>query len=309
MNQASMSSFSDSLAHPLIVIVGATASGKTRLAVELAQLLGGEILSADSRQIYRGLDLGSGKDLAEYGHIRYHLIDIADLGEPYQVCRYQQDFWQAYNQVVARGALPILCGGSGLYLDAILNGYQFADVAPNPELRQQWANDPLSDMAAQLQQLNPLLWASTDLSVRSRVERALEISLAGHNEQRSAYPKPQALVLGIHWPREQLRQRIAERLQQRLDAGLIEEVAALRELHGDASLEALGLEYRYISRYLRGELDDAQLFSQLATAIGQFAKRQETWLRRMQRHGTTIHSLDGQQPLLPQALAVLESSR
>lgn len=304
-----MTSFSDSLAHPLIVIVGATASGKTRLAVELAQLLDGEILSADSRQIYRGLDLGTGKDLAEYAGIRHHLIDIANPGEPYNVCRYQQDFWQAYNQVVARGALPILCGGSGLYLDAILNGYRFAAVAPDQTRRQQWAEMPLAAMAAELQRLNPQLWATTELSVRSRLERALEISLANHAQHSPAYPRPQALVLGIHWPRDQLRQRIATRLQQRLAAGLIDEVAQLRQHYGDAWLESLGLEYRYVGRYLRAELDSAQLFTQLATAIGQFAKRQDTWLRRMQRQGCVIHWLDGEQPLLAQAMAVLEQGR
>ncbi len=302
-----MTSFSDSLAHPLIAIVGATASGKTRLAVELAQLLDGEILSADSRQIYRGLDLGTGKDLAEYGQIRHHLIDIVDPGEAYNVCRYQRDFWQAYNQIVARAALPILCGGSGLYLDAILNGYRFAAVAPDQARRQQWAEMSLAAMAAELQQLSPQLWASTELSVRSRLERALEKAHASHCTHNPQYPRPQALLLGIRWPRDQLRQRIAERLQQRLAAGLIDEVMRLRQ-HGcsDALLEGLGLEYRYVGRYLRGELDAEQLFSQLATAIGQFAKRQDTWLRRMERQGCTIHWLDGMQPLLPQAMAVLE---
>ena len=305
-----MTTFSDSLAHPLIVIVGATASGKTRLAVELAQLLGGEILSADSRQIYRGLDLGTGKDLADYGSIRYHLIDILDPGEPYNVCRYQQDFWQAYNQIVARGALPILCGGSGLYLDAILNGYRFAAVPPDHAQRQQWAGLSLSAMADELQRLNPQLWATTELSVRSRLERALEIAQAGPAHHTPAYPQPQALVLGIDWPRDQLRQRIGERLQQRLAAGLLNEVAQLRQ-HGcsDALLESLGLEYRYVSRHLRGELNTEQLVSQLATAIGQFAKRQDTWLRRMQRQGCTIHWLQGGQPLLPQAMAILAQSR
>ena len=304
-----MSPFSDSLAHPLIVVLGPTASGKTKLAVELARTIGGEILSADSRQVYRGLDLGAGKDLAEYGTVPYHLIDICNLGDEYNAFRFQRDFWQAYEQVVARGAMPILCGGTGFYLEAVLSGYQFVEVPPNPELRARLASLNLDEMTAELLALKPELHNTTDLLVRARVERALEIA---HGEQQSEasrvdYPKPQALVFGIDWPREQLRARIRARLRQRLDEGLIEEVAGLRRQGvSDALLDGLGLEYRFVGQYVRGELNRNDMFQQLASAICQFAKRQDTWFRRMARHGITIHWLNPAQPLLPQAMAILE---
>lgn len=304
-----MPPFSDSLAHPLLVVLGPTASGKTRLAVELANAIGGEILSADSRQVYRGLDLGAGKDLKEYGQTPYHLIDIADLGDEYNAFRFQRDFWSAYDQVVARGALPIMCGGTGLYLEAVLNGYQFVEVPPDPELRAELAAMSLEQMVAELVTLKPELHNTTDMLVRSRVERALEIARAEQRGELSAisYPKPQAKVFGINWPREQLRQRIKVRLRQRLDEGLIEELAGLRRRGiSDSLLDSLGLEYRFVGQYVRGELNRNDMFQQLASAICQFAKRQDTWFRRMERHGTQIHWLDPALPLLPQAMAVLE---
>lgn len=279
-----------------LVILGATASGKTTLAVQAARHLNGEIISADSRQVYRGMDLGTGKDLAEYGKVPYHLIDIADAGSEYSLFAFQRDCYAALADIDQRSRLPIICGGSGLYLDAVLRGYQLVEVAINPQLRQ--ALIMLSDeqLRGRLLELKPEQHNRTDLDDRQRLIRAYEIAVGEQHlqpnvPQFSLSPR----VFGLRWPRELLRKRIAARLEQRLQQGMIEEVQALYD-SGVAwqQLEFYGLEYRFIARYLQGELRRNDMVQQLRSAIGQFAKRQETFFRRMEKQGVVIHWLDAE---------------
>lgn len=280
----------------LLVILGPTASGKTHVAVQAARHLNGEILSADSRQVYRGLDIGSGKDLAEYGNIPYHLIDIADPGCEYSLFDFARDFAAAYDAILARRRLPILAGGTGLYLDAVLRGYRLVPVAENPQLRLELAPLNLERLQQRLKQLRPDLHNTTDLEDRPRLVRAIEIA-EGERQGKSmplTLPPLTPRIYGLRWPRALLRERITRRLRERLDQGMIEEVAALHA--GGVSWETLefyGLEYRFVAWHLQGRLSRNDLFQQLNSAIHQFAKRQETWFRRMERQGVTIHWLDG----------------
>jgi tRNA dimethylallyltransferase len=282
----------------LIVILGATASGKTGLAVKLANILGSEIISADSRQIYRGMNIGTGKELGAYClqgiKIPYHLIDIVDPREEFSVFDFQQRFFQCFNEISQRGVLPILVGGTGLYLEAVLKAYRMQAVPENPVLRNELAQAPMDHLAQRYLAIRPQVHNRSDLLERSRLVRAIEI--AEHTRQhdwKSDVPHIDALVVGIRWDRAVLRARITERLRQRLSEGMIEEVQTLHD--AGVSWERLhyfGLEYRYIGLYLQGKLDDQALFRTLNTRIHQFAKRQETWFRRMERSGTIIHWLD-----------------
>jgi len=278
-----------------LVVLGPTASGKTRLAVQLARALGGEILSADSRQVYRGLDIGAGKDLVDYTEggapVPYHLIDIADLGDEYSVYHYQRDCFRTWEDVTARGRLPIIAGGTGLYLDAVLRGYRMVDAPEHPALRACLALMDDAALAEELHTLKPAQHNTTDTLDRARTIRAIEI--ATHEREHAPEPGPpiRALILGAEWPREVLRERIAARLRERLDGGLIEEVEAL---HAGGvpweRLDLLGLEYRFVAAFLRGEIRSRNdLFQKLNAAIAQFAKRQDTWFRRMERNGAAIH--------------------
>ncbi|WP_305044464.1 tRNA (adenosine(37)-N6)-dimethylallyltransferase MiaA [Geoalkalibacter sp.] len=292
----------------LLVVLGPTASGKTRLGVELARRLGGEILSADSRQVFRGMDLGSGKDLAEYGEVPYHLIDIREAGGEFSVFDFQQAFWAAFADICARGRLPVLVGGTGLYLDAVLRGYRLKEVPENPRLRAELADLDGAALSARLQRLRPAQHNTTDLLERERLVRAIEIA-EGEKAVASALPplpEIHPLVFGLRWERALLRARIARRLRERLAQGLVEEVA---RLHAAGipweRLDYYGLEYRFIARHLRGQLSHADMERQLAVAIGQFAKRQETFFRRMERQGVVVHWLDGAGDVLGQALAHL----
>lgn len=280
----------------LLVILGATAGGKTSLAVQAAEHFDGEIISADSRQVYRGMDLGTGKDLQEYGAVPYHLIDIAEPGSEYHLFAFQRDCFAAIEAIDRHGKLPILCGGTGMYLDAVLRGYRLVEVPENPTLRAEL--DMLSDDALRerLLRLKPQQHNRTDLNDRQRLLRAIEIAVG---EQAAAaelppLPRLRPLVFGLRWPREVLRQRIALRLQQRFDAGMIEEVQRLHDA-GVAwgKLEFYGLEYRLIAHYLQGKLSRNDMVQKLRSAIGQFAKRQETFFRRMEKNGVEIHWLDG----------------
>lgn len=286
----------------LIVILGATASGKTGLAVAAARHLDGEIISADSRQVFRGMDLGTGKDLAEYGDIPYHLIDIAEPGTEFNVYQFQQLCFSALEDIHSRSKIPIICGGTGLYLDAVLQGYRMIQVPENPQLREQLA--PLSDqqLQQQLLELKPDQHNQTDLSDRVRLVRAIEIALGEQESADNDLPLPtlNPVVFGLRWPRPILRKRVAIRLQQRLDEGMVEEV---ERLHAAGvpweNLEFYGLEYRLIAQHLQGLLNFNDMKQKLQTAIGQFAKRQDTWFRRMERRGTNIIWLDGDdQPFL-----------
>ncbi len=279
----------------LIVILGATATGKTAAAVAVARALGGEIISADSRQVYRGMDIGTGKDLDEYGEIPYHLIDIADPGEEYHVFRFQREFFESFEAIRARGRLPVCAGGTGMYLEAVLRGYRLVEVTENLTLRTEL--EPLSteELTRRLTTLKPEQHNTTDLLLRPRLVRAIEIA---EGEAAAGGPEPlpelHVRVFGIRWPREELRRRITMRLKQRLNEGMIEETERLLDAGVDhGSLEFYGLEYRYLSRMLRGELSREEMFKQLNQAIHKFAKRQETWFRRMEKRGTKIHWVDG----------------
>jgi tRNA dimethylallyltransferase len=282
----------------LLVILGPTASGKTTLGVRLAHALGGEILSVDSRQVYRGLDLGSGKDLAEYNvegdPVPYHLIDIVDLDAEFSVFAYQRAFFEAFEDVQNRGRLPVAVGGTGLYLSAVLDGYRMVEVPENPVLREELAGLDMPALETRLRVLKPNLHNTSDLTDHARLVRAIEIAEHSRDHPPAPLPEVRALVLGTRWPRVELRDRIAARLRERLDAGMIDEVAGLHaQGYSWERLDLLGLEYRFIARYLRGEIENRKtLFAELNTAIAQFAKRQETWFRRMERLGTQIHWVD-----------------
>ncbi len=283
--------------HNLLVILGATAGGKTGLAVKTAENFAGEIISADSRQVYRGMDLGTGKDLDEYGDVPYHLIDIADPGSEYNVFQFQQDCFSAIESVWQRQKIPILCGGTGMYLDAVLSGYRLVAVPENPQLRAELEHDTDGALREKLLQLKPDQHNKTNLEERSRLIRAIEIAVGEQNLSVDLPPLPKIspLVFGLRWPREVLRKRIALRLDQRFAAGMIDEVKQLHE-SGVAweKLEFYGLEYRLIAQYLQGKLNRNDMGQKLRSAICQFAKRQETFFRRMEKRGVKINWVDGQ---------------
>lgn len=290
----------------LVVVLGPTASGKTRLAVQVARDLGGEILSADSRQVYRGLDIGSGKDLTEYGQVPYHLIDIVAPGEAFSLFDFVQAFSTAVSGVRDRQRVPILVGGSGLYLDAVIRGYSLVEAPPNPELRTELETLPLNALRERLLSLRPILHNRTDFDDRRRLQRAIEIAQAENRAaaNRLELPPLQPRVYGLNWPRTVLRDRISQRLRERLAGGMIEEVAALHA--GGVSWETLdfyGLEYRFVASFLRGQITRNDLFQKLNSAIHQFAKRQDTWFRRMQRQGVEIRWLAGADDPLRELLA------
>ncbi len=293
-----------------LVILGATAGGKTALAVAAARHLGGEIIAADSRQVYRGMDLGTGKDLAEYGEIPYHLIDIADAGSEYNLYQFQRDCYAAITAIRARQRLPIICGGTGLYLDAVLRGYRLVEVPCNPHLRQQistWSDDHLRQ---RLLEIKPRQHNRTDLDERERLVRAYEIACGEETTEPEEPFTWQPLVFGLRWPREVLRQRIAERLQTRLEQGMIAEVQGLYDAGVTwQQLEFYGLEYRFIAHYLQGKLSRNDMVQKLSRAIGQFAKRQETFFRRMEKQGVQINWLDAQREPFGQLCRILESYR
>ncbi len=293
----------------LLTILGPTASGKTRLAVALAVELNGEIISADSRQVFRGMDIGSGKDLHEYGTIPCHLIDILDAGEEFSVFAFQRLFIEAFESITARGRLPFLCGGTGMYLDAALRGYRLVEAPGNEALRAELAARSDAELAAMLRELRPGQHNTTDLADRQRTIRAIEI--ARHERDSTTEPEPfpfiRPLVIGIRWERIELRRRITERLGQRLDSGMIEEVQRLNDQGIPwERLNYYGLEYRYVGAFLRGELTRNDLFQSLNSAIHDFAKRQDTWFRRMERNGITIHWVDGAGDPLGDARRIIE---
>ena len=295
----------------LICVLGPTASGKTKYAVRLArqinQILGtqrAEILSADSRQVYRGMDIGTGKDLAEYEEIPYHLMDIVDAGTKYNIFEYQRDFEKAYKDIVDRGGIPILCGGSGLYIEAATCGYSLPEVPPDPQLRAELEKKSDEELIAQLASLKPL-HNNTDYDTRKRLIRALEIAIyeAEHPVNRSSYLPKNTYYIGTLVTREVRNAKIDARLDARLEEGMVEEIRGLIDgthpalcSDGQAGtpiqpedLIYYGLEYKFVTLYLIGELTFEQMRTQLATAIHQFAKRQMTWFRGMERKGITIH--------------------
>lgn len=293
----------------LLAVVGATATGKTGLAVALAAKLNGEIVSADSRQLFRGMDLGTGKDLQEYGDIPYHLIDIAEPGEEFNIFAYQRLAYKAIEEIRQRKALPLLVGGSGMYLEAILNGYRLIAVPENPALRAALHNLTTPQLTARLQAARPKQHNTTDLKDRERIIRAIEIA-EGEKPLLAKLPPPppiNPLILGIRWPRPILRQRITTRLEQRLAEGMIAEVEnLLTQGVSHQRLAFYGLEYRFISQMLQGELNQETMFQKLNQAIHKFAKRQETWFRRMEKKGLLIEWLDGGDEVIDAAFAAVD---
>ena len=300
----------------MITILGPTASGKTSVAAALALRTGGEIISADSRQVYRRMDIGTGKDLADYTigdvHIPYHLIDIADPGTKYNLFQYQQDFHTAYNDIRSRGKLPILCGGTGLYIEAVLGGYSLSPVPQNQKLRESLEGkslDQLTQMLVQLKQKNgSKMHNRTDVDTAQRAIRAIEIET--YNLE---YPTPErqmppvdSLVIGINIDRELRREKITRRLKARLEEGMCDEIRSL--IDGGVNPDDLiyyGLEYKFVTEYVVGKTSYEEMFRQLEIAIHQFAKRQMTWFRGMERRGYTIHWIDAAQSMDEKVEAIM----
>ncbi len=280
----------------LLVITGPTASGKTGRAVDVAKALGGEILSADSRQIYRGMDIGTGKDLDEYDDVPYHLIDICPAGYKYNLYEYLRDFDTAFNDVAGRGRLPILCGGTGLYVEAVISGVRLPEVPENKPLRDSLAGKSLEELTAMLASMKKL-HNSTDVDSCKRAIRAIEICeyYRQHpGKARLAEPKPMTgvTIVGVDIDRENRRRRISERLAARMSAGLVEEVKRLiGEGVAPDDLIYYGLEYKFVTNYVTGMMERDEMLAALEIAIHQFAKRQMTWFRGMERRGYTINWL------------------
>ena len=288
--------------YDLITILGPTASGKTPLAAALAHRLDTEIISADSRQVYRRMDLGTGKDLADYvvgGHpVPYHLIDIVEPGYKYNVFEYQRDFLKAYEDIRQRGMIPVLCGGTGMYLEAVLKGYRLLPVPENPELRRELAGKSLEELTSILSSYKKL-HNSTDVDTVKRAVRAIEIEeyYKEQDVQTRAFPEIKSLIIGVEISREQRREKITRRLKQRLEEGMVDEVKGLLDSGiSPDSLIYYGLEYKYLTLYAIGQLTYEEMFSQLETAIHQFAKRQMTWFRGMERRGLSVHWIDAALP-------------
>ncbi|WP_294615098.1 tRNA (adenosine(37)-N6)-dimethylallyltransferase MiaA [uncultured Bacteroides sp.] len=289
--------------YDLIAILGPTASGKTPFAAALANVLDAEIISADSRQIYRGMDLGTGKDLVDYTvngkQIPYHLIDIADPGYKYNVFEYQRDFLTAYESIKQKGKLPVLCGGTGMYLEAVLKGYKLLPVPENPELRTRLADKSLEELTEMLKQYKSL-HNTTDVDTAKRAIRAIEIEeyYAHTPVDERTFPKLNSLIIGVDIDRELRREKISRRLRQRLDEGMVDEVRRLIEqgIQPD-DLIYYGLEYKYLTLYAIGKLTYEEMYKELEIAIHQFAKRQMTWFRGMERRGFTIHWMDAGLPM------------
>ena len=305
----------------MITILGPTASGKTPLAAALAAALppvngecGAEIISADSRQVYRRMDIGTGKDLVDYRtvvngqcsmvNVPYHLIDIAEPGTKYNLFQYQQDFFDAYNNIIGRGKTPILCGGTGLYIEAVLKGYQLSPVPQNPALRQRLEGKTLDELTQMLTELKAqngsVMHNKTDVDSCQRAIRAIEIEEYNlHTPMpKRALPPIDSLIIGVSIDREARREKITRRLKVRLEEGMIDEVQGL--LHEGIPADDLiyyGLEYKFVTEYLVGRLTYDEMFQRLEIAIHQFAKRQMTWFRGMERRGFTIHWIDALQPM------------
>jgi tRNA dimethylallyltransferase len=282
----------------LIVILGATATGKTELAASLAKTIEAEIISADSRQVYRGMDLGTGKDYSDYiiqgKKIPYHLIDIADPGYKYSVFEYQHDFLISYQKIIDRGIIPILCGGTGMYIEAILNGYKLLPVPPDPVRRSELEDKSMEELKILLSSASSL-HNTTDLNHKKRLIRAIEIAdynLKNHKSEKE-FPALRPLIIGVKYDRDSRRKRITERLKKRLESGMIEEVQELLKTVSAEDLIYYGLEYKYLTLYCTGKINFDELFAGLNTAIHQFAKRQMTWFRKMERDGHKIHWMDG----------------
>ena len=294
----------------MITILGPTASGKTAIATHLAERIGGEIISADSRQVYRRMDIGTGKDLSDYvnpetgRHIPYHLIDIAEPGTKYNLFRYQEDFMKAYNDIQQRGATPILCGGTGLYIESVLKGYNLSPVPQNPELRERLKGKSLEELTAMLTELKKKTGSAmhnkTDVDSCQRAIRAIEIEQYNmeHPTPLREAPAIDSLIIGVDVDREVRRERITRRLHARLEEGMVDEIRGLlSEGIKPEDLIYYGLEYKFITKYVIGELTYDEMVRGLEIAIHQFAKRQMTWFRGMERRGFKINWIKDEQAL------------
>lgn len=304
----------------LITILGPTASGKTPLAAALAKEVDGEIISADSRQVYRRMDIGTGKDLADYhvvGHsvadIAYHLIDICEPGTKYNLFQYQQDFYDAYQDIRARGKQPILCGGTGLYIEAVLKGYKLSPVPQNQTLRDSLEGkslDELTKLLIDLKEKNGSnMHNKTDVDSCQRAIRAIEIETYNleHPTPCRELPPVDSLIIGVNIDREERRKKITKRLKARLDEGMIDEVKELlAEGIAPDDLIYYGLEYKFVTEYLIGKLSYEEMFQRLEIAIHQFAKRQMTWFRGMERRGFMIHWIDAMLPMEEKVKKIIE---
>lgn len=292
----------------MITILGPTASGKTPVAARLAAEIGGEIISADSRQVYRRMDIGTGKDLEDYTvdgrQIPYHLIDIREPGTKYNLFEYQQDFFDAYNNIIGRGAVPILCGGTGLYIEAVLKGYKLSPVPQNQALRDSLEGKSLAELTEMLTELKARsgsnMHNTTDVDSCQRAIRAIEIETYNleHPMPKRELPPVESVIIGIDIDRELRREKITRRLKTRLENGMVEEVRALLDEGIPADdLIYYGLEYKFVTEYLTGSLSYEEMFQRLEIAIHQFAKRQMTWFRGMERRGFKIHWINATLPM------------
>lgn len=301
-----------------VVLLGPTAVGKTAIAVRLADKFGWDIISADSRQVYKGLDLGSGKDLSEYSingkQIPYHLIDIATLDSEYNVFCFQQDFYRTFNSLKEQGKFAFVAGGTGMYLDSVVRGYDLLTVPENPEQKEELEKKSLEELGAMLLSLKPELHNKSDLAIKERVVKALQIELFKASPEgikaRSellSRPKIEPLVIGTTLDRDELYKNIEIRLRQRIQEGMIEEVENLHKQYSWERLEKLGLEYRFVSFYLEGKISSKEeMEKQLCASIRHFAKRQETWFRGMERKGVKIHWLPRETSKEARYLAAVE---
>lgn len=292
----------------MITILGPTASGKTSLAAALAARIDAEIISADSRQVYRGMTIGTGKDLDDYRQgdrlIPYHLIDICEPGTKYNLFQYQQDFHLIYNNIVARGVRPILCGGTGLYIESVLKGYALSPVPQNQALRDKLADKSLAELTEMLEDLkrrnHSVMHNRTDVDTAQRAIRAIEIETYNleHPTDNRTLPPIDSVIIGVDINREERRRKITLRLKQRLEEGMVDEIRRLLD-RGIApeNLIYYGLEYKFVTEYVIGKTSYEEMFRQLEIAIHQFAKRQMTWFRGMERRGFTIHWIDALDPM------------
>ena len=298
--------------YDIITILGPTASGKTSLATRLALMMGNvEIISADSRQVYRGMDIGTGKDLADYEiegvSIPYHLIDIADAGEKYNLFQFQQDFWNAYNDIRSRGKFPILCGGTGLYIESVLKSYKMVPVPENPQLRQELEGRSLEELTELLSTYKSL-HNTTDVDTPKRAIRAIEIQqyYREHKIDEREFPSLRSLTIGVNIDRDLRRQKITQRLHDRMQQGMLQEVEGLLRHVPAEDLMYYGLEYKYLTLCCLGQLTREEMLRQLETAIHQFAKRQMTWFRGMERRGTPIIWQDASESLESRAERIMK---
>ena len=299
----------------MITILGPTASGKTPVAAQLAAEIGGEIISADSRQVYRRMDIGTGKDLADYGEVPYHLIDICEPGTKYNLFQYQQDFFDVYQDIQSRGAVPILCGGTGLYIEAVLKGYKLSPVPQNPELRNSLEGKTLEELTKMLVELKAQngsnMHNKTDVDSCQRAVRAIEIETYNleHPVPLRELPPVDSILIGIDIDRELRRQKITRSLKARLDEGMIDEVKRLLDEGIPADdLIYYGLEYKFVTEYLIGKCTYDEMFTRLEIAIHQFAKRQMTWFRGMERRGFKINWIDATLPMEEKVAQIIKIS-